>query len=365
MARTNLTINKEILKDRRVVTALAVVGLLGLGAVVFLLVSNNNGSDSAVATTSTSAPSEGPGGPGDMPGIPGAAGGYPGSGYPGAGSSGAAYPTVASSSGPSSVAPSVRGTRAGSGAAAPANVRTSFDGAPTTLGTTGGASTASPLPGGVPGDVSPISVSPMAPAAGGSSSTSALAPAPPGVTKGRRAVAARPDPFLSFVKPARFQPPPAYQFVVPMRLASTARPVVVSASAGEPVTLGPLPYVPRRVAGILTDGAVSAILETGNPGADADVRVVQPGASVPSGDPRFNLTVEAITSTGLTLRAPDRRSVDVKLSKLPPEVAEQMRSQAVGGAGGGYPGGVGGGGGYPGAGGGGGYPGGGYPGGLR
>jgi hypothetical protein len=149
---------------------------------------------------------------------------------------------------------------------------------------------------------------------------------------------------------------------VPLRLASYPRPTVDRSKSRPEEILGPLPFVPRRVAGVLYNGSVSAILETGNPGGDADVRVVQPGAFVPSGVPGLpDFTVESISPNKLTLRSQDRRTVDVNLTNLPAGVADQLRGQAGGGGipGGGFPGGAAGG--YPGAGGG--FPGGGgYPG---
>jgi hypothetical protein len=183
----------------------------------------------------------------------------------------------------------------------------------------------------------------------------------------------RGDPFLST---QRFvvELPYAYQFIAPIRLASRPKPVV---PAPTELTLeerlGPIPRIPRRVAGVLYDGAVSAILETGNPGPEADVRVVQPGSLVPSGVPGLqDFTVSVITTTKVTLRDQYGRTLDVPLSTLPREVGEALRQQAgqqagQGGVPGGLPPGEGPGGAPPGdfPGAPGGVPGGGRPGGFR
>lgn len=146
--------------------------------------------------------------------------------------------------------------------------------------------------------------------------------------------------------------PYAYQFIAPIRLASYPRPVALPENIlTVEERLGPIPFVARRVAGVLYDGAVSAILETGNPGPEADVRVIQPGSLVPSGVPGLeDLTVSVITTTKVTLRDQYNRTVDVSLQTLPREIGEALRQQAGQQAGqGGAPGG--------------GFPGGGFPGG--
>jgi hypothetical protein len=118
--------------------------------------------------------------------------------------------------------------------------------------------------------------------------------------------------------------------------------------------LGPLPYVERRVAGILYNGTVSAILETGPSGPGAQVDVIQPGSRVPSGIAGIaDLTVESIGPTEVVLRSEDNRRVEVQLTGLP------AGAQPInpGGGAGDFPGGAPGGG-FPG-----GFPGGGRPGG--
>jgi hypothetical protein len=146
--------------------------------------------------------------------------------------------------------------------------------------------------------------------------------------------------------------------LAPIRVASLPTPPKPKPNPDPNIEFGPLPFVPRRVAGILYNGSVSAILETGNPGPGADVEVVQPGSKVPSGVAGIqDLTVASITPTQLTLRAEDGRTVNVALSAVPAAFSDAFRSQ--GQPTGGYPGG--GAPGYPG----GGYPGAGFPGGAQ
>src|SRR5262249_6142119 len=158
-------------------------------------------------------------------------------------------------------------------------------------------------------------------------------------------------PFLSL---RDFGPllPPAYSMLAPIRLAKLPAPPRPPKNPDPNIEFGPLPYVPRRVAGILYNGSVSAILETGNPGPGAEVQVVQPGQKVPSGVAGIpDLTVASITPTQLTLRAEDGRTVNVALSAVPGGMSVQG-APTGGFPGGGAPG-------YPG----GGYPGAGFPGG--
>jgi hypothetical protein len=188
----------------------------------------------------------------------------------------------------------------------------------------------------------------------GGASNATGKPAP--VKNGTPATNARKDPFVSYriLEP---QKPPAYSFLAPLRLASVPKPPPLPRNPDPNIAFGPLPYVPRRVAGILYNGSVSAILETGSPGTGA-VEVVQPGSKVPSGIAGIpDLTVASITPTQITLRANDGRTVNVALSGVPTALAGSLQQGGPGpGAPGGYPGG------YPG-GAPGGFPGGGIPGG--
>ena len=331
---------KQMLQDRRVQIALALFALLAVAAILFLTGVFGGGTSTTAVDEGIAGPggypgaypggsSAGSGGypggmggyPGGMAGYPGGMGGYPGGmgGYPGASGG---YPGAGIGAGSSPLATSAAGSK---------KMRTSFD-RPQGVGAGLATNPADPFGG-----------------AGAAGGTGVTGPKPLPIVEGKRALAARVDPFFSVTKSRPPEPPPAYLFTVPMRLAAF-RPPPAQIVAGLEVR-PPLPYVPRRVAGILTDGTTSAILETGNPGADAQVDLVQPGSHVDSGIPGVpQLVVESITPTQLTLRAPDGRRVTVKLSALPPG--------ALGGGGfdgGGYPGG---GGGYPGGVGG---PGGGAP----
>ena len=364
----------EIFKDRRVLIAAAVVALLIIAAVLFFMFANKNSSDTASVPSNVM-----PGYPGAPGGIPGGPGGYPGApgGYPGAPAMASGYPGMPGPGG----APGMVGRPASSGMPAgkssAVNVPTSWDGAPALIAGGGGVSaTSAPgmssspgMGGGYPGMSGPpgMSSSPMGggypgmsgpPGMGGGGATSLASAAakPLWVKQGMKAAAYRSDPFESITKLVTLLPP-AYSFAVPMRLAMYSKPNIDTRAAKPEEILGPLPYVPRRVAGVLHGSSVSAILETGAPGSDSDVRVVQPGQTqIPSGIPGVgDMTVESINATGLVLRAPDKRRVTVKLTGMPPGMAQSLSPQQPGM--GGFPGRMGGGGGYPGAGGGG-YPGG-------
>lgn len=164
-------------------------------------------------------------------------------------------------------------------------------------------------------------------AAGGGAGVAKPAPIKPGQeSKYRR------DPFVSFVR-FIIEKPPAYTLAVPERLAALPKepppPPVTS-----PNEMLPLPPVPRRVAGVLYNGAITAILETGNPPA-SETRIIAPGAKVPSGVPGIpDLTVDSIAMDRLVLRAEDGRTVEVKLSGLSPAVLQSMQGQFGGGGGG-------------------------------
>lgn len=162
------------------------------------------------------------------------------------------------------------------------------------------------------------------------------------IVQGKLPTGLRLDPFVSrLVIPLTREF--AYTLAVPIRLAPPPKPPVDPRPVLDPeIRFGPLPYVPRRVAGFLEFGGVSAIVETGQFGT-GDITIVQPGATVPSGIAGVPpLTVESISSTEMVLRAEDGRTTRVALSGIPGGVPA-----AAGG--GGFPGGgPGGPGGFPG-----------------
>jgi len=162
---------------------------------------------------------------------------------------------------------------------------------------------------------------------GATSSTSKPAPIKPNV----RAMAARLDPFVPFYKFIIMQPP-AYTFLSDQRLAARPTPTPIPQIIDPNIRFGPLPAVERRVAGILFDGSVSAIMETGTPGgASTEVDVIQPGSTVPSGAPNIEpLTVASITPTQVVLRAQDGRTAVVKLSNVSAEYADAFHSATNG-----------------------------------
>jgi hypothetical protein len=147
----------------------------------------------------------------------------------------------------------------------------------------------------------------------------------------------RPDPFVSFYRLV-VERQPAYTLAVPMRLASYPKIQDVPKPVGVDALL-PLPQVARRVAGVLYNGAITAILETGDP-PNSVTNIIAPGATVPSGVPGIpDLTVDSIAMDRLVLRAPDGRTAEVKLSGLAPAVLDSMRGQFGGGGVGGMMGG--------------------------
>jgi hypothetical protein len=163
---------------------------------------------------------------------------------------------------------------------------------------------------------------------------------PMGVKPGVAAPKYRQDPFESFVK---FVVPevPAFSLALPRRLAPPYVPPPPPVDEGDPNLIkGPLPPLSRRVAGVMYNGAITAILETGDANGAVQHDVIRPGSVIPFGLPgQPDLTVESITMKSLILRAQDGRSVEVKLSGLPPAVADALRSQFGNGGGGGTPGG--------------------------
>jgi hypothetical protein len=213
------------------------------------------------------------------------------------------------------VAPTGKGTPV---VKAPLKVKTSFDDAPE----------------GMPG--APPSTGVSAPDAAGGAAK------PPPIRIGM-ASKFRTDPFVSFFQLV-ITDPPAYTLAAPVRLAAFPK-EAPPPSDGSIENMLPLPPVPRRVAGVLYNGAITAILETGE-APSSDTRIIAPGARVPSGVPGVaDLIVDSIAMDRLVLRAEDGRTVEVKLSGLSPAVLDAMRGQLGGGGGfGGAPGGFGGGG---------------------
>ena len=158
---------------------------------------------------------------------------------------------------------------------------------------------------------------------------------PPEVKDGQIASGFRKDPFESFLKVV-VPEIPAYTLALPRRLAAPYVPPAPKETDDPLKTKGPLPPLPRRIAGVMYNGAITAILETGDPSGDVMHQVIRPGTKVPSGDPQAGeLTVESITLRSLVLRADDGRSLEVKLSGLAPAVADALRGQFSSGSGGG------------------------------
>ena len=293
MARTSPSINAAIFKDRRVQLTILVAALLTIGTVVFLLI--GRGTDDAA--TSTASP--------DVA-TPAPDGTAPGAGVMFPGSAGAVPSTFPSSpTGGTSSATGGASQAAGRGGEA-----NSFADAPP--GFAGGAAA------GASAVADPFGGGPAGPAAGGTAGAGGASSSKPSpVVPGRLAKASRPDPFVSFFKLV-VERPPAYLYAQPIRVASFQKPADSRPRRDPEIDLGPLPPVQRRVAGILYNGSVSAILETGAPGTGSDVEVVRPGDTVESGIAGIqDLTVESIGPTGLVLRATDGRRAEVKLSGAP------------------------------------------------
>ena len=172
-------------------------------------------------------------------------------------------------------------------------------------------------------------------AAGGAQGGAATGGKPPEVKDGQVAAGFRKDPFESFIKVV-VPEIPAYTLALPRRLAAPYVPPAPAETDDPLKTKGPLPPLPRRIAGVMYNGAITAILETGDPSGEVMHQVIRPGTKVPSGDPQAGeLTVESITLRSLVLRADDGRSIEVKLSGLAPAVADALRGQFSQGSGGG------------------------------
>jgi len=243
--------------------------------------------------------------------------------------------------------------------------RTSFRGVPPNYGAGGG--TAPGGFGGLPAGYGPPGGfgggAPAATTPGGGSTPATepdFNPFKPYIARGKTAPGYRADPFKSYRIP-EYQKPSAYNFLAPIRMAKRPEPPKPEPNPDPELQYGPLPFVPRRVAGILFNGEVSAILEIGNPGAGAVVFIVSPGSRVPSGIPGIpELTVASISPTQLVLRAEDGRKATVALSGAPGLAGSMGGGIGAPGAGmpgggfpgggrGGFPGGRGGGGGAAGA----------------
>jgi hypothetical protein len=184
-------------------------------------------------------------------------------------------------------------------------------------------------------DESLVAAGAAAMAAGGAGGGAAMGGKPPEVKDGQVASGFRKDPFESFLKVV-VPEIPAYTLALPRRLAAPYVPPAPKETDDPLKTKGPLPPLPRRIAGVMYNGAITAILETGDPSGDVMHQVIRPGTKVPSGDPQAGeLTVESITLRSLVLRADDGRSLEVKLSGLAPAVADALRGQFSTGSGGG------------------------------
>ena len=184
-------------------------------------------------------------------------------------------------------------------------------------------------------DESLVAAGAAAMAAGGAGGGPAAGGKPPEVKDGQIASGFRKDPFESFLKVV-VPEIPAYTLALPRRLAAPYVPPAPKETDDPLKTKGPLPPLPRRIAGVMYNGAITAILETGDPSGDVMHQVIRPGTKVPSGDPQAGeLTVESITLRSLVLRADDGRSLEVKLSGLAPAVADALRGQFSSGSGGG------------------------------
>lgn len=290
MAETSPKISAEIFKDRRVQIGAAVIALLIIASIVFFTFGGGGGNND----TGSATPGGADGGAlpaGENPGTP-------------------VIPPVAS--GPSSSGPGSGGGRGpASGQQTASAGANSFSDAPPgmQLPVGGGVSAPDPnaaFPGSGPGGVGggPVTAAP-----------GAAKPTP--IRSGVPATQPRTDPFISFFRVVTPRPP-AYLYAQPLRVASYPKPKVVGTVGTAVADLEPLPFVERRVAGILYNGSVSAILETGPSGPGGQVDVVQPGSRVESGIAGVpDLTVESIGPTELILRSEDNRRVQVKLTGLP------------------------------------------------
>lgn len=307
----------EILKDKRVIIGGSVAGLLLIGvAVVFATGAFSGGS----APADDSAPAPTPPTKVTTPVTPTTAGGQPTAGITG-------KPVGRTPGTPSATITPTQAPRR-------TDDRTSFADAPPGYGGTTGTTPGAPAP---PVAIPPTTNGPTDTKIGDADANNKTkVQFAPFIQAGVSAPGARRDPFVSF----RFFPPErpaAYNFLAPLRLASQPQPPKPPASDNPELEFGPLPFVPRRVAGILHNGSVSAILETGSAGA-SDVKIVQPGDKVDSGIAGVDqLTVASITATQVTLRADDGRTVSVQLTG-----SAAAAAAAQGGGGPGVPGGPGG-----------------------
>lgn len=350
---------KQIFQDKRVQLGaiLALLAAAGGGAALYF---SQAGGGSNNAATLEPGPPPNAGGPGAGGGAPGLVGGAPGApgvpAGPGAMAPGANRPGLAGAAQPGApgatarngalvpVPPGAKGARVAV-VAAPVRMipQDSFADAPAGYGGAAaggggrGLGGASSFPGS-PGFGSAEGGGGMSPGVAAGRQPAAVGgdkPAP--IVAGHLAPSFRGDPFVSFLR-SFVMKPPAYSFIAPIRMAARPTPPPPAPVRDPDLRFGPLPVVERRVAGILFDGSVSAILETGAPGAaGTDVRVIQPGATVPSGVPNLeDLTVASITPSLVVLRAQDGRTTTVKLSNVSAAFADQFRSAASGqGAGGG------------------------------
>lgn len=308
-----MAITSDNLKSKRGMVGGAVAALLVAGGVAAVVLPGRGDQNSAAPAPDGGSPvmlaQMGPGGDPALGGGDPMMGAPPGMGMPGTGAPAAPPP-------PTEKFPN------------------SFTGAPSSYG--GGAAAGAGGMGNM-GGMSGYGAPPMGGMGGGTGTAptadfSKLSP----IKRGKTAAAARKDPFVSYRLP-KYERPPAYSFLAPIRMAARPVPPPPPPNPDPDLRYGPLPMVPRRVAGILYNGSVSAILETGTPGAGAIVDVVSPGSRVQSGIPGVDdLTVVTIGPTSVILRADDGRTVTVPLSAVPAAYRDSFTNSNL--PGGGMPG---------------------------
>jgi hypothetical protein len=127
----------------------------------------------------------------------------------------------------------------------------------------------------------------------------------------------RPDPFESF-NTQNVDVVPVKSLVLNRRLASWPN----AEQKNYDISV-PLPYYERRIAGIINNGGISAILETIYNG-QVYHSVVSPGSKVPSGIPNLFLNVDMITNNYLILSSEDGRKIKVNLSGASPDLLRKL-----------------------------------------
>jgi hypothetical protein len=129
------------------------------------------------------------------------------------------------------------------------------------------------------------------------------------------------DPFESNYKNV-YHETPAYELALPRRLAPQQAEKIFTDKNKNIL----IPNIPRRVAGIMQSGSVSAILESIIDGKIYHNYVI-PGEKVPSGSKDIPyLTVDAITNNYLILSSPYGSTIKVSLSGLSPDALNQLKN---------------------------------------